>query len=88
MRHLDLSRLGGAVTMIVFLAASPAAFADNGGAANSATPQSARSLSVPGASQQWCDSLPYPYCRDPAPGTPDSGPIWHPSPVQRPIFGD
>ena len=43
---------------------------------------------VPGASEQWCDSLAYPYCSTPAPGTEGSGPApyVHPAPA-RPVFG-
>ena len=42
---------------------------------------------VPGASEQWCDSLAYPYCSTPAPGTEGSGPApyVHPAPA-RPVF--
>jgi hypothetical protein len=41
---------------------------------------------VPGASEQWCDSLAYPYCSTPAPGTEGSAPYVHPAPA-RPVFG-
>lgn len=44
---------------------------------------------VPGATKAWCDSLPYPYCEEPAPGRLVSGA--HPPNVYlvlpRPIFG-
>ncbi len=29
---------------------------------------------VPGATEKWCDSLPYPYCEVPNPDAPDAGP--------------
>jgi hypothetical protein len=45
---------------------------------------------VPGATRHWCDSLPYPYCANPAPGVPNSGapmPGAHPM-TPHPIFGE
>ena len=41
----------------------------------------------PGATKQWCDSLPYPYCDSPAPGTPGVGRMELTYPMQHhPIF--
>lgn len=73
------------VAAALTLAAASAAFAAN----RDAAPASRDFNSfVPGASEQWCDSLAYPYCSTPAPGTPGSGPApyVHPAPA-RPIFG-
>jgi hypothetical protein len=42
----------------------------------------------PAATKAWCDSLPYPYCDSPAPGTPGVGRMELTYPMDhRPIFG-
>ena len=91
-----LSKSAFIAVFVASLALSaPLAFA-SGASGNSPAQQSAMADShsrafnsfVPGASEQWCDSLAYPYCSTPAPGTPGSGPApyVHPMPA-RPIFG-
>lgn len=41
---------------------------------------------IPGATEAWCDSLPFPYCDEPAPGV---GPVPYAGAVPRyPIFGE
>ena len=91
-----LSRSAFIALFVTSLAlSSPAAFAA-AASGNSPAQQSAMADShsrafnsfVPGATEQWCDSLAYPYCSTPAPGTPGSGPAPYVHPVPaRPIFG-
>jgi hypothetical protein len=42
-----------------------------------------------GATEKWCGSLPYPYCENPTPDVPGTGPVPFVDPMpQRPIFGN
>jgi hypothetical protein len=84
MLRLSTTRAALIATALTF-AASSAAFAANLDGAR--TSRGFNSF-VPGASEQWCDSLAYPYCSTPAPGTEGSGPApyVHPAPA-RPVFG-
>jgi hypothetical protein len=85
MRYLGPSHITGGLVAAGIMVSASLALAGN---VPSNQQQSASSVSEPGATRQWCDSLPYPYCRDPAPGTPNSGPIYAPRVVQHPIFGN
>jgi hypothetical protein len=84
MLRLSTTRAAAFIAAALTLAAS-SAFAAN--LDNTRTSRGFNSF-VPGASQQWCDSLAYPYCSTPAPGTEGSGPApyVHPAPA-RPVFG-
>jgi len=84
MYHLRPSNIAGSLVAAGIIVSASLAFAGN---VPSSQQQPSSSVSEPGATQQWCDSLPYPYCRDPAPGTPNSGPIYAPRVAQHPIFG-
>lgn len=85
MLRLPTTRAAVLVATALTLAASSAFAANLDGAGASRGFNSF----VPGASEQWCDSLAYPYCSTPAPGTEGSGPApyVHPAPA-RPIFGE
>ena len=85
MRHPHRSLITGSVVAASFMVSASLSMA---GTIPRNQQQPASSISEPGASQQWCDTLPYPYSRDPAPGTPNSGPGYAPRVVQHPIFGN
>ena len=93
MRNFKFAVLAACLAIMLAGCAVQAGLPDGAGRAPSSAPQSEQGQPfasfVPGATKAWCDSLPYPYCEDPAPGTPTSGgrvPFVFPM-VSHPIFG-
>jgi len=92
MRASLLPRLGAVIAAAFIISAPPAAFAA-GSHFNTARstqagiePTHPFEADIPGASEAWCDTLPFPYCDEPAPGV---GPIPYADPMPRhPIFGE
>jgi len=96
MHRTRLSHLAASLAAAITLSVASAALAADPGT-NAPMQQSAMADhasqpfvdNVPGATRQWCDSLAYPYCEDPAPGTPDSAPAPYVHEMTpRPIFGN
>ena len=93
MRNFKFVALATCLAFVLAGCAIGIAFPDDIGLAppfaSTATPDQPFTSFVPGATKAWCNSLPYPYCEDPAPGTPVSGA--HPPGVYvvlpRPIVG-
>lgn len=94
MQSTLLPRLGAVVAAAFIVSSASVAFAAG---AHFKMPPSRDALvessyavqsNIPGATDAWCDSLAYPYCADPAPGTPGSSPAPFLAPIPRhPLFG-
>jgi hypothetical protein len=81
-------RLAAALAVAVPLSTASVAFAAGVDTHATASGTQPYASFLPGATKAWCDSLPYPYCRDPAPDVPDSGPAPYADPMpDHPIFG-
>jgi hypothetical protein len=77
MRNFKFVAVAACLALVLAGCAIGFAFPDDIGPAppfaSPAAPDQPFASFVPGATKAWCDSLPYPYCEDPAPGTPVPG---------------